>query len=180
LKPSLDPEEKSALDNLFSAAYEELRRLAGAVKYSRPDITISPSTLVHETWLKLRKSHQLAPESELHFEHIAARAMRQVLVEAARRRNSYKRRGGGSALMVTFDDSMHAPMECDRDLIALDAALEELASVSPRQAKLVDIRFFGGLDASETAKLLNVSESTALREWRTAKAWLASQILRTR
>jgi len=180
VKRYLDPERKSALDNLFSAAYEELRRLAGSVKYSRPDVTISPSTLVHETWLKLRKSHQLAPESELHFKHIAARAMRQVLVEAARRRKAYKRGGGGSAVMVTFDDSMHVPVECDQDLIALDAALEELASVSPRQAKLVDIRFFGGLDAAETAALLEVSESTALREWRTAKAWLASQIIRTR
>ena len=150
------------------------------MKYSRPDVTISPSTLVHETWLKLRKSHQLAPESELHFKHIAARAMRQVLVEAARRQKAYKRGGGGSAVMVTFDDSMHVPVECDQDLIALDAALEELASVSPRQAKLVDIRFFGGLDAAETAALLEVSESTALREWRTAKAWLASQIIRTR
>ena len=75
---------------------------------------------------------------------------------------------------------MHMPVSTDQDLIALDAALEELASVSPRQAKLVDIRFFGGLGASETAALLEVSESTALREWRTAKAWLASQILRTR
>lgn len=175
----MEPERKSALDNLFSAAYEELRRLAGSVKYSRPDVTISPSTLVHETWLKLKKSRQLAPESELHFKHIAARAMRQVLVEAARRRKAYKR-GGGSALLVTFDESMHVPVACDQELLALDAALEELASVSPRQAKLVDIRFFGGLDASETAALLEVSESTALREWRTAKAWLASQILRTR
>ncbi len=179
-QPHPDLDRKSSLDNLFSAAYEELRRLAGSVKYSRRDISISPSTLVHETWLKLAKAHRLAPDSELHFKNIAARAMRQVLVEAARRRSAYKRGGGRAAASVTFDESVHLPVACDRDLIALDAALEELAGVSPRQAKLIDIRFFGGLDAGETAALLDISESTALREWRTAKAWLASKILRTR
>jgi RNA polymerase sigma factor (TIGR02999 family) len=172
--------EKSALDHLFSAAYEELRRLAGSVKYSNPHISISPSTLVHETWLKLARSHHLTPESELHFKHIAARAMRQVLVETARRRKAHKRGGNRAASFVTFDDSLHSPISCDRDMLALDAALDELATVSPRQAKLVDIRFFGGLDAAETAMLLEISESTLLREWRTAKAWLASQILRAR
>jgi len=168
------------VDNLFSAAYEELRRLAGSVKFSRPDISISPSTLVHETWLKLARAHQLTPDSELHFKNIAARAMRQVLVEAARRRSAYKRGGARASASVTFDEAVHVPIACDRDLIALDDALEELAGISPRQARLIDIRFFGGLDAAETAALLEISESTALREWRTAKAWLASKILRTR
>jgi len=179
-KPHLDSQSKRSLDDLFSAAYEELHRLAASVKYSRPNISISPSTLVHEAWMKLAKSHQLAPESNLHFKHIAARAMRQVLIEAARHRGAYKRGGSGATVFVTFDDAMHAPVACDQDLLALDAALEELAAVSPRQAKLVEIRFFGGLRVDEAAALLDVSESTALREWRTAKAWLASQIVRAR
>ena len=100
------PTGKRDLDHLFSAAYEELRRLAASVKYSRSNITISPSTLVHETWLKLAKSRGLAPESTVHFKHIAAQAMRQVLVEAARRRSASKRGGADRTVFVTFDDSL--------------------------------------------------------------------------
>ena len=177
----MDEQDNAPLDlnYLFSVAYEELRRMARFVKHSGPEATLTPSTLVNEAWLRLAKSEGLEMCSELHFKNIAAQAMRRVLVEAARRRCANKRGGGGAVVFVTFDDLAHAPISCDRDLLALDAALEELKSLSPRQSMLVQIRFFGGLGVPEAAELLQISESTVLREWRSAKAWLASQIRRT-
>lgn len=165
----LDP----ALGDLFSATYEELRRLAASVKQDDPAATLNPTTLVHEAYIKLAASLRLRPESRLHFKRLAARAMRQVLVEAARRRNAVKR-GRGYAF-VTFDDDVGAPSSSD-ELLALDSALDELARVEPRQALMVEARFFGGLDMNETATLLDVSESTLLRDWRAARAWLALQL----
>jgi RNA polymerase sigma-70 factor, ECF subfamily len=167
--------ERHALDELFSAAYEELRRLASAVRRNDPGATISPTGLVNEAWLKLADSPAVANTSPLHFKRIAARAMRQVLVEAARRRNAEKR--GGGAAIVTFDDAMGALTTAD-DVLALDAALESLALIAPRQAQMVESRFFGGLDVTETAALLDVSEATVLRDWRAAKAWLARELRR--
>jgi RNA polymerase sigma factor (TIGR02999 family) len=107
----------------------------------------------------------------LHFKRIAARAMRQVLVEAARRRNADKR-GGAHANFVTFDESQ-AVIACEREVLELDHALDQLASMEPRQAMMVESRFFGGLEVAEIAQLLDVSEATILRDWRAAKAWLA-------
>jgi RNA polymerase sigma-70 factor, ECF subfamily len=165
------------LDDLFSLTYEELRRLASSVKRGDPNATLSPTTLVHEAWLKLADSPHLGATSRLHFKRIAARAMRQLLVEAARRRNAHKR-GGGEALMVAFDDALDQSMSSADDLLALDAALNDLAHMNPRQATLVESRFFGGLDIGETAALLEVSEATVLRDWRAAKAWLAIALRR--
>jgi len=113
----------------------------------------------------------------LHFKRIAARAMRQVLVEAARRRRAHKR-GGGEALTVTFDDSLKEAASFGEDLLALNTALDELAQMSPRQAMMVEGRFFGGLEIIEIATLLEVSEATILRDWRAAKAWLARELRR--
>ena len=164
-----------ALDELFSAAYEELRRLAAAVRRDDPSATLSPTALVNEAWLKLRQSPDVARTSRLHFKRIAARAMRQVLVEAARHRNANKR--GGGAAFVTFDDALQESSGGSAaELLALDEALRDLARVEPRQAMLVESRFFGGLDVAETAELLAVSESTVLRDWRAAKAWLAHEL----
>jgi RNA polymerase sigma factor (TIGR02999 family) len=171
------PAERRALDHLFSLAYEELRRLASSVKRSDPNASLSPTTLVHEAWLKLANSPHLAVTSRLHFKRIAARAMRQILVEAARRRNAYKR-GGSEALMVVFDDSLDEAASGGDALLALDTALNDLARMSPRQAMLVESRFFAGLDIGETAALLEVSEATVLRDWRAAKAWLANELRR--
>jgi RNA polymerase sigma factor (TIGR02999 family) len=165
--------ERRALDDLFSAAYEELRRLAAAVRRDDPGATISPTALVNEAWLKLAGSPAVADTSPLHFKRIAARAMRQVLVEAARRRNAEKR--GGGAAVVTFDDAMSHITTAD-DVLGLDAALEALAQLAPRQALMVESRFFAGLDVAETAALLQVSEATVLRDWRAAKAWLAREL----
>ena len=173
LDTSIQEEEQRALvDNLFSATYEELRRLASFV--NRGQASLSPTTLVNEAWLKLSGSHSHQFQSVLHFKATAARAMRQILVEAARRQSSQKR-GGREVIFVDFED-LAAPMHCDRQLLALHESLDELARVNPRQALLVESRYFGGMEVSETAELLHVSEATVLRDWRAAKAFLGVQI----
>ena len=172
-------EQRRALDDLFSVTYEELRRLASSVRRNDPNITLSPTALVNEAWLKLANSPNVATTSRLHFKRIAARAMRQVLVEAARRRNASKRARGAGAIFVAFDGPLEAAA-CEDDLLALEDAMRELEQAEPRQAMLVESRFFGGLDIAETAELLQVSEATVLRDWRAAKAWLAHRLRRTR
>src|SRR6202012_3790714 len=158
-------------------AYEELRRLARAVLRDDRHDPLTPKTLVNETWLKLAGSPQVAETSHLHFKRIAARAMRQILVEAARRRRAQIR--GGCSPMVTFDEALALPLSpVPKDILQLDQALDELAKISPRQALLVECRFFGGLDVEECVALLGVSETTVMRDWRSARAWLALNIRR--
>ncbi|HKS73558.1 MAG TPA: ECF-type sigma factor, partial [Terriglobales bacterium] len=169
---------REALDHLFSLTYEELRRLAASVKRGDPGMTLSPTALVNEAWLKLAKSPGVAAESPLHFKRIAARAMRQLLIESARRRNAHKRGGNGEAVLVTFDDGFDTTATGGSELIALDAALRELAQFEPRQAAIVEARFFGGLEISEISRLLDISEATVLRDWRAAKAWLGQRLRR--
>jgi RNA polymerase sigma factor (TIGR02999 family) len=168
------------MDDWFSAAYKELRRLAASVKRNDARATISTSTLVHEAWMKLAGSPGLAPESELHFKRTAACAMRQIVMDEARRHSAYKRGGRGVALFVTLDDSLEVPVSCDQDLLRLDAALDALTRVNPRQAELVQLRFFGGHEVAEASALLGIAESTALRDWRVAKAWLAAEVRKGR
>lgn len=168
--------DRQALDDLFCLTYAELRRLASRIRRHDARATLNPTALVNEAWLKLAHSPQLGSVTPLHFKRIAARAMRQVLVEAARRRNSDKR-GGGLAL-ATLDEAFEPARTGGEDLLALDAALVELARFDPRQAAVIESRFFGGLDVSETAQALSVSEATVLRDWRAARAWLAHQLRR--
>lgn len=170
------PEGREGLDALFSQAYEELRRLASCVRRGDPSATITPTVLVHEAWLRLSRETSIPANSELHFKRIAARAMRRVLIEAARTRKAAKR-GGGEAL-VTFDEGFAAGAGTPDEVIALDAALDELARLHPRQALMVESRFYGGLDGREIAELLEVSEATIERDWRAAKAWLAVELRR--
>jgi RNA polymerase sigma factor (TIGR02999 family) len=169
------------LDLLFSVTYEELRRLAASVKRSDPRATLSPTMLVNEAWLKLASSPPAAVASPLHFKRIAGRAMRQVLVEAARRHSADKR--GAGVAFVTFDEALAASTAAVThadEFLALDAVLEELRLAHPRQALMVESRFFGGLDITETAELLEVSEATIVRDWRAAKAWLAHELHKAR
>jgi RNA polymerase sigma factor (TIGR02999 family) len=170
------PEQRRALDELFSLTYEELRRLASCVRRGDPSATLTPTVLVNEAWLKLSNSPELGSASRLHFKRIAARAMRQLLIEAARRRHASKRGGEDEVTVITYDESMLPVTTCGNELLALDAALDELARLEPRQAMMVESRFFGGLDVTETAALLGVSEATILRDWRAAKAWLAQAL----
>ena len=171
-------DDRRALDELYGLAYEELRRLASTVRRSDAGATINPTALVNEAWIKLAASPPAGSTGRLHFKRIAARAMRQVLVDAARRRGAHKR-GEGMA-PVTFDENRDRAATGAEQLLALDAALEELARINPRQATMIESRFFGGLDVGETAELLQVSEATILRDWRAAKAWLAQELRRKR
>jgi RNA polymerase sigma factor (TIGR02999 family) len=172
------PEQRRALDHLFSLTYEELRRLASTVKRGDPGITLSPTALVNEAWIKLSKTPGLSAVSQLHFKRIAARAMRQLLVESARRRHARKRGGKGEAIFVTFDDGLDNSGSSERELLALNTALDELGKVAPRQAAIVESRFFGGIEIGEIADQLGVSEATVFREWRVAKAWLGNELRR--
>lgn len=168
-------EGKRRLDHLFSVTYEELRRLASSVRRGNPSTTLNATALVNEAWIKLAKQPEIAATSRLHFKRIAARAMRQLLVEAARRRNAGKR-GSGAEITVTFDPEIQKKPATGEQMLALNRALDTLAELNPRQATMVESRFFGGLDIPETAALLNVSEATVLRDWRVAKAWLAHEL----
>jgi RNA polymerase sigma factor (TIGR02999 family) len=168
------PEDLEDLNRQFSAAYEELRRLARTVLQDDSSATINPTALVNEAWLKLAGSPEVGKLPPLHFRRIAARAMRQVLVEAARRRQAGKR-GAGVAL-VTFDDAVSQAPASPDEVIALDEALQRLAGLSPRQALMVETRFFGGLSVAETAELLEVSAITVERDWRAARAWLSREL----
>lgn len=170
---------REGFDEQFSLVYEELRRLAAGVLRGEQNGKLTPTTLVHEAWLKLANSPQVADTSPLHFRRIAARAMRQVLVDAARRRHAARRRDG--EVLVTFDESLPGmnTLTSPKEILALDCALEELSKVSSRQATLVEGRFFGGLEIGELATLLEISEATVSREWRTARAWLAVEVRRS-
>ena len=173
----VDMKSKNAeLDRLYSAAYEELRRLAHAVRRDDPNASLNPTALVNEAYLKLAASLQIPLASRQHFKRIAARAMRQVLVEAARRRKARKR--GADYVFVTFNEEIDGPVRQSDQVLALDTALERLARMEPRQAQMVECRFFGGYGVKETAELLDVSEATIARDWRAAKAWLALELLR--
>jgi len=167
------------IDYLFSLTYEELRRLASVVRRGEQSPTLNTTALVNEAWIKLAKSPRFASTSVLHFKRIAARAMRQLLIEAARRRAAGKR--GPDLIVVPLDDAARTLASTDfafddGQLVKLDLALEELAKLNPRQASMVEARFFGGLDISESAELLGVSEVTVVRDWRAAKAWLARRL----
>ena len=170
-------QNRKALDQLFSLAYEELRRLASSVKRGDPSVTLSPTALVNEAWIKLAKTPGIGAASTLHFKRIAARAMRQLLIEAARRRHAHKR-GGDEGIFVSFDDSVHGATTDETQLLCLEGALNELSRLEPRQAEIVEARFFGGLEVGEIASLLGISEATVLRDWRVAKAWLGQRLQR--
>lgn len=171
----IGPQKRQALDELFSLTYEQLRRLASSVKRGDGSNTLNPTALVNEAWLKLANSPGIAATSPLHFKRVAARAMRQLLVEAARRRNAGKR-GGTASPVITFDESLHGALTSHQDLLGLNAALDELAELEPRQAMIVESRFFGGFEMTEIAQLLGISEATTLRDWRVAKAWLGHKL----
>ena len=171
------PDNREALDLMFSAAYEELKRLAARVRRGEAAETLNPTALVNEAYVKLAESLRITPTSRLHFKRIAARAMRQVLIEAARRRQAAKR--GGARPYVTLNDDVDAGTAWSEDLVALDAALADLARIHPRQAAMVEYRFFGGFSLAETAEALEVSEATIDRDWRAARAWLGRELKRT-
>lgn len=167
-------ERRGALDALFASQYRELRRIAANLKRDDPGVTLSPTALVNEAWLRLSASPELGALPASHFKAIAARAMRRVLIDGARRRKAQKRAGG--SVVIALDDAVEPQVIRDDDMLALDAALKDLARLEPRQAQLVESRYFGGLTVAELAGLLEISETTVERDWRAAKAWLKTQL----
>lgn len=167
-----DPE---AVDALFQRAYDQLRSLARAVRQDSGNDTLNTTALVHEAYVKLKPSAGVSAESELHFRRIVGRAMRQVLIDAARVRNA-KKRGGGEVVRVTLDEELAGG---DRDAVTyiqLEQAMKELESVDARCAQVVACRFFAGMDVEDTAKVLGISTPTVKRDWRVARAWLANSM----
>lgn len=169
--------DDAAADVLFDTLYGELLRLAHGVRRGESSQTLNTTALVHEAWIKLSSASAADVRSRAHFKHIAARAMRQVLVDRARRRDAVKRGGGVAA--VTLNEAAAppggGPMDAET-LLELHSALERLEHQDPRAARVVDCRFFGGLEVEETAEALGISTATVKRDWRMARAWLAREL----
>jgi RNA polymerase sigma-70 factor, ECF subfamily len=167
--------EESAAERLIPLVYDELRARAAAVlRRERPDHTLTPSALVNEAYLRLVDQRLPRFESRKHFYGVAARVMRQVLVDHARCRKAAKRNAGREALPL--DESMPINDERSGDLLALDDALRALAVFDSGKARLVELRYFAGLTIEETAEMLGVSSATVKREWALARAWLHREI----
>jgi RNA polymerase sigma-70 factor, ECF subfamily len=168
------PSDKA--DALMPLVYAELRRLAAHyLRGERPGQTLQPTALVHEAYLKLLKDRPERWQNRAHFCAIAAHAMRQILIERARARDALKR--GGGQPRVTFDEGLNAAApQQSIDIVALDAALDRLAELDASQARIVELRFFGGLSIEETADALDISPATVKRHWAVARAWLAKEL----
>ncbi len=166
-----------SIDQLVPFIYEELRAIAHRqLGGEQGNQSIQTTELVHETYLKLVDDSRVTQRGRAYFYGAAARAMRQILVDAARKRNSAKRGGGIS--VVTLDDDASAVTAYAAELVDLDDALSELAKHNPRQAHVVECRYFGGLDVEETAAALDVSARTVKSDWALAKAWLYDELRR--
>jgi RNA polymerase sigma factor (TIGR02999 family) len=170
---SLQAGDRSALDRLAPLLYDELHRLASAIfRRERSGHTLQPTAVVNEAWLRLSQQEAVPAETRSHFLAIAARVMRQVLVDASRARLAEKR--GGGAVMVELNDEIHgAAGRADLDVMALHQSLEELAVLDPRKAQIIEMRYFGGLTGEEIAAVLNIGTATVTRDLRMAEAWLA-------
>lgn len=167
--------DQSALNRLMPLVYEELRRLARqSLRRERAGHTIQTTTLVHEAYLRLIDADRVPWQNRAHFFAIAAKLMRRVLVDEARKRHFKKR--GSEFTRISLDDAMVMSVERCSELLALDEALDRLARFAARKSEVVELRFFGGLSIEETAAALNVSSDIVKREWRTAKLWLLREL----
>lgn len=171
----LNPPAADAAVRLIPLVYDELRRLARAyLRRERGDHTLQPTALVHEAYLRLVDNESISWKNRAHFYAIAARVMRRVLVDHARAHNAAKR--GGLQQKLTLDEAQSLSSRGAPDLVALDGALQSLARVYPRKSEVVELKFFGGLEAKEIAEVLQVSEKTVLRDWSFAKLWLSREL----
>ena len=167
--------KKDALDELFPLVYNELRRLAASrLRNERPNHTLQPTALVHEAYMRLVEQHSADWQNRAHFFGLAAEMMRRILVNHAVKNNADKRFGNQTRLAL--DEIVDFTQGTDVNLILVDEALTELAKFDPKQAKIVELKFFAGLTNEEIAEVLGVSDSTIKREWRIAKAWLHDQL----
>jgi RNA polymerase sigma factor (TIGR02999 family) len=166
--------DQAALEAVFARVYTQLRELAHWVRRGRAGETLSTTALVHEAYFKLVPGARLDVHDRRHFFAVAARAMRQVLVDAARREMAGKR--GGRAPLVTLDAAADVAAMRPERLLALDDALARLALLDERQSRVIEYRFFAGLSVEEAAELLGVSTPTVKRDWRVARAWMLSEL----
>ena len=166
--------DQSALDRLTPRVYQELRRVAGDfMKDESPGRTLQATALVHEAYLKLIEVDNVGWEHRAHFFAVASQIMRRILLEAARKRGTAKR--GGDLVRVNLDEIPDLSPEHGSQLLALDEALTRLAELDARKARVVELRFFGGLSVEESAAVLNISQDTVMRDWKLARAWLLEE-----
>jgi RNA polymerase sigma factor (TIGR02999 family) len=163
--------EEGALDKLMLLVYAELHRLAHIyMSREKPGRTLQTSAVVNEAYLRLIDAQQVDWKDRTHFFAISSNLMRRILVEFARSRGRHKR--GGDVQKVEFDEALALASKRSADLVALDDALNALAAFDERKAKVIEMRFFGGLSVEETAEMLQVSPDTVMRDWRLARVWL--------
>ena len=166
--------DQAALERLFPLVYDELRKLAGRyLRKEREDHTLQATALVHEAYLRL-VDQNVSWQNRAHFFGVAAQMMRRILVDHARHNLAAKRGSGG--IKISIDESIDLSDERASDLLALDEALDALNAFDPEKRRMVELRYFGGLSVEDTAKILNISVATYVREWRKAKAFLYNQI----
>jgi RNA polymerase sigma factor (TIGR02999 family) len=159
--------------------YDELRRLARVfMRRERRGVTLQPTALVNEAYVRLVDVRRVRWQDRAHFFAVSARVMRRILVDMARARGSLKRAGG--VQRVTFEERLVPLREWSVSLVALDEALETLAKLDPRKSQVIELRFFGGLSVEETAAALQVSVRTVMRDWRLARAWLSREMRKER
>ena len=169
--------DKAALDQLLPIVYDELRRQAARyLRQERPGHTLQTTALVHEAYLRLVDQKNVQWQNRAQFFGIAAQLMRRILVDHARTKHRAKR--GGSAVRVSLSDVTSVTKGANLDLIEIDEALNRLSEIDEQQAKIVELRFFSGLNVEETAAALNISPATVKRDWAVAKAWLHREITR--
>ena len=167
--------DQAALENLIPMVYGELRRMAHRyMRREAPGHTLRTTALVNEAYLRLIAADNVSWKDRAHFFAVAAQMMRRILVDAARNRGREKR--GVHAKPLHLNDSLDALVERSRELIALDDALNSLAQIDTRKAKVIEMRFFGGLSVEETAAVLNISPQSVLRDWKLARAWLTREL----
>ena len=167
--------DPSALDRLAPMVYEELRAMAH--RYMRREqrrITLQATALAHEAFLRLVDGADATWQDRAHFFAVSAQMMRRILVDAARARGSASR--GGGVLRLDLNESIDGAPTRDDQLVALDDALEALAQLDPRKAKVIELRFFGGLSVDETAEVLKISPQSVMRDWKLARAWLMREL----
>jgi RNA polymerase sigma factor (TIGR02999 family) len=167
---------QEAADQLVPLVYGELRRLAGSyMQRERPGHTLQATALVNEAYMRLVDGEPAQWQNRAHFFAIAAHTMRQVLTDHARRRHAGKR-GGVDARKVDVDAALLITKDKLEDVIAIDEVLERLVLIDPRQSRLIELRYFAGLNVEETAEAMGISAVTVKREWRLAKAWLSREL----
>ena len=169
--------DRLALDRLTGLLYTELRRIASRyLRDERPGITLQTTAIVHETYLRLTDMEDVDSEHRGQFFALAAQLMRRILVDAARARASQKR--GGEVVRCNLDECATVSSEPDRFVLGLNDALDALGQLAPRQAKVVELRYFGGLTEDETAEAMSTSPRTVRRDWQFARAWLMNELER--